>query len=273
MIKVKKDIFRVNYVTIMISFVLLMLIAQTSYHFDFMTTISPVVRGIERQVISLRVENYEILETDHFTIRYKNTNKSILALIAKIAEDKYSKAVYIFQYKPDGKILLIIHDDPGEMKSITTLGQEASPMGVYYGDSIHILDPSQWVKNAEDIEQMERTLNSEGPILHELVHLIVDHMAKGNFPMWFTEGVSLYFEYLIDGYEWGKEVDFTRDDYTIEELTYNFNKLDQYRSYTKAFRLVKAYVDTNGVSELIEVIKCLGQGKKFDELTNSFFIR
>jgi len=41
----------------------------------------------------------------------------------------------------------------------------------------------------------------ENTALHEMVHLFTDDLGKGNFPTWFTEGVSWYFEYKINGYE------------------------------------------------------------------------
>ena len=42
--------------------------------------------------------------------------------------------------------------------------------------------------------------------VHELTHLVVDDLAGGNFPVWFTEGSALYMEYMLLGYEWGRDL-------------------------------------------------------------------
>lgn len=108
-------------------------------------------------------------------------------------------------------------------------------------------------------------------MLHELVHLFTDHIGNGNFPMWFTEGVSLYFEYMVDGYEWGKGLVFTATDtYTIKELSGNFYNLNQYRAYTQSFRLVKNMVEDNGLGKLIDIIESLGKGHNMDEFIHLF---
>src|SRR5690554_7253947 len=52
------------------------------------------------------------------------------------------------------------------------------PMGVYYGDSVHSLDPKHWV---DSMEELDYKFYNEGPVLHELVHLFTDHSASGNF--------------------------------------------------------------------------------------------
>ena len=85
-----------------------------------------------------------------------------------------------------------------------------------------------------------------------------------------TEGVSLYFEYMIDGYEWGREVVFLEKNYTIEELNSQFSSLNQYEAYTKSFRLVRTLVENHGLDKLMEIISSLGDGHDFDEFLYLF---
>ncbi len=220
----------------------------------------PLMRNLEYRMVSLQVRGYNQLETENFIINYQDIDKKVLNLVAVTAESKYQQTVELFKYKPNNKIKIVLYDDPEPMMRVTTLRKGTPPMGVYYGDTLHILDPTHWIK---DTSQMEYIFYREGPILHELVHLFTDHLARGNFPIWFTEGVSLYFEYEIDEYQWGKDVEFKEGEYTLDELTYSFNEKDQYLAYTKSFRIIKNYVEEHGLESLMKLIMELGEGNQF----------
>lgn len=228
----------------------------------------PIIRNIENKIINYRTHKYSSIETEHFILRYeKGIDKEVIDLVARTAEDKYKSTVELFEYYPQEKILMVLYDNPEVLIKTTMLKKGSPPMGVYYGNTVHILNPTQWVKNEENLEDV---FYSEGPVLHELVHLFTDHIGKGNFPLWFTEGVSLYFEYKIDGYQWGKEVIFEDREYTLEELTDNFHGLDEYLAYTQSFRMINNLVQEQGVETLMEIIKALGEGRKIEEYIHLF---
>ncbi|AOY75336.1 peptidase MA family metallohydrolase [Clostridium formicaceticum] len=230
------------------------------------TAFRPMLRNVENKVISYRTRSYDFITTDHFIIRYDDgIHQEVVDLVAMTAEDKYAEVIKAFEYKLEEKVMIVLYDDVEALMNITMLGRGIPPMGVYYGNSIHLLNPSHWIKDDED---MEATFYFEGPLLHELVHLFTDHVGKGNFPVWFTEGVSLYFEYRVDGYEWGKEV--VELDYTIEMLRDEFYALDEYLAYTQSFRIVRNFVENHGEEALIEVIKSLGEGKHLQNFIHLF---
>lgn len=227
-----------------------------------------MVRGMENKIVLYKTRNLKETETDTFIFRYEDINRQTLELIKDTAEDKYKEIIDIFQYEFKDKILVIVYDNADLMMETTMLRKGDPPMGVYYGNSVHILNPELWVKMTGELEY---AFCNRGPMLHELAHLFTDHIGNGNFPMWFTEGVSLYFEYMVDGYEWGKEVVFTDTDiYTVEELNSNFYSLNQYEAYTQSFRLVKNMVDNYGLDKLIDTITLLGEGHNLDEFIYLF---
>ncbi|SNS53393.1 hypothetical protein SAMN05446037_101272 [Anaerovirgula multivorans] len=228
----------------------------------------PIIRNVENKIVDYRTHRYRSVVTNHFIIRYdEGISEDVVAMVAKTAEDKYRHTVEIFEYDPQEKILLVLYDDPEALMRTTMLKKGSPPMGVYYGNTVHILNPIHWVKEQENLEA---SFYSEGPLLHELVHLFTDHLAKGNFPLWFTEGVSLYFEYRIDGYEWGKEVVFEAGEYSLEDLTNNFHGLNEYLAYTRSFRIINNFVQERGIDALMEIIKALGEGKNIEEFIHLF---
>ncbi|WP_026476796.1 peptidase MA family metallohydrolase [Alkaliphilus transvaalensis] len=234
---------------------------------EVLRVMRPIIRNVENLAVSFQVRNYHQLETDHFIIKYNNIDEDILALVAYTAESKYQQAVKIFQYEPKSKISLVLYDEPAPMMKVTMLRKGTPPMGVYYGDTLHILDPTHWVK---DEERLEELFYNEGPVLHELIHLFTDHLGKGNFPIWFTEGVSLYFEYEIDGYEWGKWVEFRDDEFNLTDLTNSFHQLDQFKAYTRSFRIIKNFVEEEGINTLIQLIHDLGNGENLENYYHLF---
>ena len=232
---------------------------------QMMISVSPVIRVIENQILLYRVRGYREFQTEHFTIKHENIDPNMLQLVASTAEDKYIALKEIFQYEPKGKINLVIHHNPNKMMSVTMLKKGTPPMGVYYADSVHILDPEQLFQ-----VNLEENFYKEGPVLHELAHLFTDHIARGNYPMWFTEGVSLYLEYAVDGYEWGKGTTISEEEYDITNLTKTFSQLDEYMAYTQSFRLVKGFVDKHGEDELMKLINELGKGKPLKSYYHMF---
>ncbi|MCD5414584.1 MAG: hypothetical protein LR001_06235 [Clostridiales bacterium] len=231
------------------------------------TTMSmrPLVREIEKTVVVLHVRNYDKLETENFIIRYKQASAETAEKIMKIAEADYVKLTKVFGISHKEKIVIVLYDGESIKKSF--LRQEGNlPLGLYYSGSVYI--------NVEHLIENEWSYDTrfclENTVLHELVHLFTDVVGNGNFPTWFTEGVSLYFEYQLNGYEWGREVGVLGDDYSISKLEDSFYDLNQHLAYTQSFRIVRNFVDERGVVQLVELISKLGEGEKLEEHYNLF---
>jgi len=234
---------------------------------NIVTTFSPLIRQVENTRISYMTDDYPYVMTEHFIIRYdEGIDRDILDLVEKTAEEKYNQMVEIFNYQVSNKILIVLYNDVEELKKNTMLKEYPPPMGVYYANSIHLLNPRYWIEE----ENLEKVFYSQGPMLHELAHLFVDHIAKGNYPAWFTEGVSLYLEYEVDGYQWGEEVDLKEEEYTLEILTNKFHQLDEYLAYTQSFRIIKKFVSEKGMKSLIDIIKALGEGNDIQNFISLF---
>lgn len=221
----------------------------------------PSVRTVESGFVSYKTSNFSQVESNNFVVKYEDVDEEVINLVIKTAEDKYSRLVDIFNYKFNDKIEIIVYNDVNKMMSTTMLRGNRAPMGVYFGNSIHIYNPIYWINEDED---MHKVFYYEGPVLHELAHKFTDHIGRGNFPTWFTEGVSLYLEYMVDGYEWGVGLEVDEQVYSIENLTNNFYALDVHTAYTQSFRFVRGYVERNGIESLIELIDEIGKGNKVD---------
>lgn len=220
-----------------------------------------ILRNVPKSIVLYKTKNYKKYNTEHFIIRYKTNDKEIVKLVAKASETYYDKVCKQFGYYPEDKTMVILYDNSKELLKNANLGESKPPMGVYYASTIQVLSPKLWTPSQEDIEYL---FMNEGPMVHEFTHLIVDDITRGNYPLWFTEGIALYSEYIHTNFEWGKEVKLQKI-YTIDELNSEFNKLDQYLAYTQSFRVVKYIVETYGYESLMEILDKLKEGYNFEK--------
>ena len=222
----------------------------------------PLLRELQHELIVYKAKDYHMIETEHFIIRHEIQDDEVIDLVAKAAEEKYKEMTKMFQYDPKDKITVIVYDDPQKLMENTNLRQSKPPMGVYYASTIQVLSPRLWVPADQD---MESTFLNQGPMVHEFTHLLVDDLTRGNYPLWFTEGMALYQEYVQTGYEWGKNLSYDGAPFTVEELTNNFDGLDEMLAYKRSFELVRSLAEREGFDSLNQVLGELNKGKPFED--------
>ncbi len=210
-----------------------------------MVTFYPVYKDIASHHMISNLDDYEIYDTAHFNI-YHRENEDIKD-IAKQAERSYRFITDDMNYSPQAKIDLLVFPNYETMDSFMGLKGENAE-GAYKEGVLGVLSPS--VTGGLD----------PGVIPHELTHLVVDDIAKGNYPIWFTEGVALLEEYRINGFLWGQGVDEGKDRYTVAQLTDSFNELDTDMAYKRSLDMIKGISDDKGYESLLKVIGYLGRG-------------
>lgn len=222
-----------------------------SFSIFLKTNAHQVINDLEQKYFLLSSQNMQVLETEHFIIRFEDKEEEA-RLTANIAEKYYTLLSARFEYEANEKIPIIIYQDAEKMKKTAFMKSERTPMGLYIGKTIQILSPSNWI-NSED--HKAEIFEKEGPVIHEMVHYIVDDITKGNYEEWFFEGMSLYTEYLYTGYMISNDEYETI--YSIDDLEKNFRKLDQAKAYYSSFMLVKKMAEENNFEYLNNVLQCL----------------
>lgn len=218
-----------------------------------------VSSNIEKYRIDYLTQEFLTDSSDNFVYKYMPSDKDILNMVKESTEKNYNSLSKIFGYTAKDKIKVIIFPSKDYMNSILRLPKQQRAMGIYSSGLISILSPKEWIA-ADDKKMFENIFNNTGPIAHELTHYFVDKKTNGNYPAWFTEGVALFFEKQLTGYEWGKGVKYKQEPYSIEELTNRFEKLDQDYAYRRSYEIIYEYVKENGVSKLLDTMKKLGEG-------------
>lgn len=227
----------------------------------------PLYREIKKESIKEENSKFNIIETSNFYLYYRDNSKDNIHIILNNAEDSLSKLKEEFNFENNEKITVIIYPEYKEMANKIGLGNGTMAMGVYFGGIISILDPTKWIdtkyEGGENVD-LKEVYNREGPMVHELTHYIVDHLTAGNVPIWFTEGLALYEEYIINNTEWASSKQYF-EYYTIEEMEKSFNSLDEVKAYRQSFLIVKYIGESYEKKALLNILKELGKGNTISQ--------
>lgn len=245
-----------------IVFVTALILLISLYYTNQIIVVSyPYVREIKEISIEDNVKDYKTMQSEHFIVRYTLPDEKYVSLVLKIAEKHYDNVTKDLDYKPPVKTVIIIYHDTEKMNTDFSLAKGDTAMGLYLNGVISIASPELWISPTENIEKV---FEHDGPIVHEFTHLIVDDIAKGNYPVWFTEGIALLEEYRENGFVWGENITSSKS-YSLKELTYNFTQLDETLAYKRSFEIVKAISDKYGMQSIRDILKYLGRGLSLNE--------
>ncbi len=215
-----------------------------------------IVQVAERARLKRLTVDYAVKETENFLIRFSDKDIGVIRRVEYQAQKQFDAVTEYFGYNPETKITLTVYQDKNHLQKGLRLPYKGTTLGAYYAGTISVLSPSVWGHEGDAAE--------EGLYIHELTHLIMSDMAGGNYPMWFTEGMALYQEYINTGFEWGREYKFEDLPYSIQELTDHFAKLDQFIAYKQSFLLVKTLVEREGRNKVFELLETLKGDVPFD---------
>ncbi len=238
------------------------LVALFIYQFEILqVSFYPVVKNIEKARVLKYAEDFEVLETEHFIIRYEKEDEEYARLTGNIADKYYESICSMYEYAPFSKSDVIIYKNEKGFIENLRLSRGDTPIGVYYSGVINILSPGIWIHDSENLNHI---YEFNGPVIHEFAHLLIDDITRGNYPMWLTEGLALYTEYKLTGFEW-QAYDTNDHKVTLEDLNKGFDDIDQFVAYRKSFEIVKEISDTWGFEKLNNMLDILGKGSSINQ--------
>lgn len=221
------------------------------------TSVHPAFNLLESQRISRRIAGYKVLDDKDFYIQYNIKDKDAAYSLQSIANSWGSEVLNFFQYEHSEQVGIVLYSREEELKGVLRIPQGQSALGAYAGGKINLLSP-------DSLSSMNQGSDSlVNVFVHELAHLVVDDIGKGNYPLWFTEGSALYLEYDLLDYEWGSGLD-PNNMSSLDDLTYYFSSLDEDMAYRESFLLVKGLIGEYGRDSYVRFLHDLGEGKEFN---------
>lgn len=222
-----------------------------------------VVQFIIGKQVSLQTADFQEIRTDNFIIKFTPSDKECVNMIGKAAEKSYASVCQFMGEKPAHKTMLIIYPDNLSMNQSFGWDRDEKAMGVYWGGTIRILTPQEWMQDPQEYELFMR----EGPMVHEFTHLLVDQMTRGNYNRWWTEGVAQYVEKEITGFQFVNPKKPTY--YNLSRLEDDFDQLDQQSAYWESLQVIEYIVEQYGEESVYEIMYALGYGDTLQQALES----
>ncbi|NLN87422.1 MAG: hypothetical protein GX133_07445 [Syntrophomonadaceae bacterium] len=211
------------------------------------------------QETSLRTGTWEKFETPHFNIKYQPVDEYCVSLISEAAEEAYIKVSEQMGGRTHFQsITIVVYPDNASLAASFGWDKNEKALGVYWGGTIRILSPHAWLANPG----MQERFFKEGPMVHELAHLMVDEMSRGNYNRWWTEGVAQYTERIITGFEFSSPFRKRGDlyYYQLDNLEKNFDRLEQAVAYWESLQAVDYIVGAYGEDKINQILNRLSKG-------------
>lgn len=200
---------------------------------------------LNRALAYLRTLHFSQLEGPHFTVRYPRGAEEDARLVLSAAEHFYPLVDRDFGGRlPQKNLIILVNRFPDDQT-----------MGLYSRGVIEVLAPSRWLP---PVGERASVFYAEGPLAHELTHLAVDLLTRGNVPRWFTEGVAQYEECKLTGQAPDKDTAGA-----WSSATFNSEQEEAYAEALDRVLWLKAY---GGEEYLYQIMAKLAVGARIDEL-------
>ncbi len=247
---------------VFVSIALILLFGFLTLENYLQVSVYPIVKTFEYNRILKSKKDYKIHDTENFYILY-NARIDFAKITGEVLEEHFQDICNTLDYFPNKKTPVIIYDNKKELLETIRLDEENSPVGAYYSGIVHVLSPTEWIEDKNNINEIYRETT---PAIHEFAHLLVDEKTKNNYPIWFTEGIALYIENKMIGLEW-EEGEGRTSNVSLEKLNKNFSSIDQEIAYRKSYEVVSSLANNYGFDKINLLLDSLGRGKG---INNSF---
>lgn len=221
-----------------------------------------VMRWVARRRALARVARWPCLCGPRLKVWYEpGTDPAMAQIVLRVAEEYLDPVARLLGGGLAGeKIPVVVYRERRSLGEGLGWSPEENAMGLYWAGVVRILSPSDWI-GADDPAQTEAVFRREGPVAHELAHLLVDYRARGNYPRWLTEGIAQQVERRLTGCRApGFAGSFARW-YALEALDRDFDALpDQDLAYRQSLLLADFLAGSCGPEGLVPLLDALGRG-------------
>jgi hypothetical protein len=218
--------------------------------------IEPVFR---RVLLSRLSDDYKTRTIQGVKIRYTDEDADNLSQIIETVRCSYDFNRRLFNYDSGLPAEVVVFPDSSALDLALTGAANGSTSGFYWAGVLGVVSPREW-----DVPV--------GPIYHEMAHLILEKKTRGNLPVWLSEGLAQYSEYVATDTYWLGEFDSKEPDYSYNSVNAGFSELpDQYSAYRQAFFMTKMMIQDVGESGIKAVLDGLAGGMDFDTVFKKEF--
>lgn len=245
-----------------IIFFSLIIVLAVSASPELTVKIKQSIRKSERRYISQKIilscAGFNYVENGYARIYYADEDTEYINVIKSAVDLYYPLLAVDFGFEAPLAVIVIYPDKESMANNINNSSGE-TPMGAYYGGIINILSPRLISDDSSEAANKNFFLD-KGPIIHELAHLLLDKKTDGNYEMWFSEGLALFYEYKYTAFEWRSDLKEKSREITLSQLRRNFRDIDESVAYRRAFDIVNDIAMSEGEGRLRDIVDVLSGG-------------
>lgn len=222
-----------------------------------------------RLILNYQTREYAVINSDSFSLKYTAEEQELAPVVLQLAEDYLRQAGEIFGVEHrTRRIPLVLFKDEASLNKSFGWSGEKSTAGVYWAGTIRIVSPRGWTGATDTVRntnEAAKAFAKEGPLAHELTHLLVDEISGGNYPRWLTEGLAQYVEQQITGFTLGEPGPYAKaHPYAFAVLDKRFDQQeDQYLAYWQSLQAVRQLLARYGQERMMALLLALGNGQDF----------
>lgn len=230
------------------------------------STFYAIFRETSRKNMLLRTLSWPVVRSPHVLLKYRPEDSGVVAMVAQTTEEVYRPVVEMLKFTPPGPVMVVVYPDRQSMGRSFGWKADEGAMGVYWAGVIRVLSPDDWT-GATDHGTMASFFRENGPMAHELAHLVVDYRTRGNCPRWLTEGIAQYVEREITGFQFTSPADAGNEEwYPLEKMDGGFDDLpDQGLAYRQSLAMVELMVNKVGFDGVLNILSYLGQDYSLEQ--------
>ncbi len=190
------------------------------------------------------LQNYAVLETEHFVLKFDRGQNELLAKYAAevLEEEIYPQITKELGYAPQGKTLIEIFSRAKNTKghgwfSARMVGLPfIGTVGACAGKMVALVSP----------DELPEKFNWARVLRHEFVHVVNLQQTDFRIPHWLTEGLAVHLENQPRLPEWNKLLVKRADAgklFQLDDITFGFIRPSNHDDWTLAYCQAELYVD------------------------------
>jgi hypothetical protein len=243
----------------------LLVILFVRYPRDIMQIGYRIMYATAQSVPVFATENWVMVEEGHFRLYYQPADQAVVADVADDLEASLLALRGNWDYGSSRRpIVVFLYPSQKEMADALA-GAEGLALGAYRLGRLYLLSPLAWQPQLS-AQAATAFYAEQGPVVHELVHLLLDQLVAGNTPLWFSEGLAQYWELQIKGYLWCEQgMDWRSHTVPLEQLDQRLQSGDAYAAYRQSLSLVAHLYDAYGDSAVEQIVVELSRGRTMEQ--------
>lgn len=218
-------------------------------------------------MLAHQTKDYAVLNSNNFLVKFRQEDQELAPVVLSLAEDYLQKAEAIMGVKHKARqIPLVLYQDEESLNESFGWSGDHRTVGVYWAGAIRLVSPRGWTKTqGQSVAELAESFTKDGPLAHELTHLLVDEITGGNYPRWLTEGLAQYVEQQITGFLLVEPVpDNVEQLYSFASLDDKFDEQkNQYLAYWQSLQAVRQLLADYGQEQMMTLLVSLGHGQDF----------